>query len=145
MGLVPDHAPAAEHALAFLADQVSVAAAPESTELGSTLSVTIGAGAMTVTVTDCVAEPPGPVQTIPYSVVLERTPVDQVPVVVRAPCQPPEALHAVAFCEVQLKADTPPLATVAGVAANVTVGAEEVTMTCADWVAEPPCPVQVSV
>jgi hypothetical protein len=60
--LVPDQAPEAEHAVTFLADQVRVEAAPESTVLGAALSVTSGGKPETVTVADCVAEPPVPVQ-----------------------------------------------------------------------------------
>ncbi len=58
---VPDQAPEAEHAVALLLDQVSVEALPELMVLGLALSVTKGAKAGTVTVADCVAEPPGPV------------------------------------------------------------------------------------
>jgi hypothetical protein len=60
--LVPDQAPEAEHAVAFIADQVRVEAAPESTVLGAALRVTTGGNPETVTVADCVAEPPDPVQ-----------------------------------------------------------------------------------
>jgi hypothetical protein len=59
--LVPDHAPEAEHAVAFCADQVNVAAAPELMVLGFALSVTTGDKGVTVTVALCVAEPPSPV------------------------------------------------------------------------------------
>lgn len=59
---VPDQAPEAEHAVALLADQVSVEAEPGMTVLGTALSVTIGGNVGTVTVTICVAEPPDPVQ-----------------------------------------------------------------------------------
>jgi hypothetical protein len=60
--LLPDHPPEAEHAVAFLVDQVSVEASPEVTVLGAALTVTSGANPDTVTVADCVAEPPAPVQ-----------------------------------------------------------------------------------
>lgn len=60
--MVPDQAPDPEQAVAFFVDQVSVDAAPELTVLGEALSVTIGGSAATVTVTDCLAEPAGPVQ-----------------------------------------------------------------------------------
>jgi len=77
-------------------------------------------------------------------VVLGSAPVDQVPLIATAPRQPPAAVHAVAFSELQLNVDMPPLAIVAGDAASVTVGAGEVTTTSADCEAEPPGPVQVS-
>ena len=60
--LVPDHAPEATHEVAFVADHVSVALLPLLMALGPTLSVTVGADALTETVTDCVALPPLPVQ-----------------------------------------------------------------------------------
>jgi hypothetical protein len=143
--LLPDHEPEAEHAVAFLVDQVTVEAAPELTVLGLALSVTTGGNPETVTVADCVADPPDPVQVNTYSVVLESAPVDHVPFVATAPLQPSEAVHAVAFSDFQLRLDMPPLTTVAGEAARVTVGAGEVTTTSADCEADPPGPVQVSV
>jgi hypothetical protein len=78
-------------------------------------------------------------------VVLVSAPVDQVPLVATAPLQPPEAVHAVAFSDFQLRLDEPPLATVVGKAVNATVGVGEVTAISADVEAEPPGPVQVSV
>jgi hypothetical protein len=113
-------------------DQASVAAVPEVTVLGTALSVTTGGNAETVTVADCIAEPPVPVHVNAYSVVLERAPVDQVPLVATPPFQPPEAVQAVASCEFQLKVDMAPLAIVVGDADSVTVGAGEVTTTSAD-------------
>ena len=64
-----------------------------------------------------------PVQVSSNSVVLESAPVDQVPLVAKAPCQPPDAVQEVAFCDCQVRLDTPPLATVDGDAANAIVGA----------------------
>jgi hypothetical protein len=125
---LPDQAPAVEHVVAFWLDQDRVDSVPTTTVLGLTLSVTTGANSETVTVIDCVAEPPVPVQVSWYSVVLEREPVDQVPLVATAPCQPPAAVHAVALSEFQLKVDVPPLAIVVGDADRVTVGAGEVAM-----------------
>ena len=130
--MLPDQAPEAEQDVAFCADQASVAAEPKVTVLGTALSVTSGGDAETVTVADCIADPPVPVHVNAYSVVLERAPVDQVPFVATPPCQPPEAVQAVAFCEFQLKVDMPPLAIVVGDADRVTVGAGEVTTTSAD-------------
>jgi hypothetical protein len=131
--------------VAFFADQVSVDAVPELTVLGAALNVTSGCNAETVTVADCVAERPAPVQVSSYSVVLESAPVDQVPLVATVPFQPPAAVQAVALAEFQLKVDVPPLAIVVGDADSVTVGASVVTTTSADWEADPPGPLQVSV
>ena len=50
--LVPDQSPEALHAVAFCVDQVSVAAAPELTELGAAPNVIKGGNALTVTVAD---------------------------------------------------------------------------------------------
>jgi hypothetical protein len=143
--LLPDHAPEAEHAVALLLDQVSVAAPPELSVLGLALNVIAGAKADTVTVADWVAEPPVPVQVSSNSVVLESALVDQVPLVATAPLQPPAAVQAVAFSELQVRLDLPPFATVAGVAPKVTAGVAVVTMISADWEVEPPGPVQVRV
>ena len=100
--------------------QVSVAAPPAFTVLGAALSVTIGALLETVTVADCVADPPAPAQVSSYSVVLVRAPVDQVPLVGTLPCQPPEAVQAVASTDFQVSVELPPLLTVVGAAVNET-------------------------
>jgi hypothetical protein len=142
---LPDQAPEAVQAVALLLDQVSIEAVPELTVLGLARSVTTGGKVGTVTVTDCVAVPPSPVQVRSYSVVLVSAPVDQVPLVATAPLQAPEAVHAVASVELQVKVELAPLATVVGAAVNVTVGAGPVTTTSADCEAEPPVPVQVRV
>jgi hypothetical protein len=112
--------------VAFWLDHDNVEPVPTSTVLGLAVSATTGANSETVTVADCVAEPPAPVQINSYSVVLESAPVDQVPLVATAPCQPPDAVHAVAFCEFQLNVDMPPLAIVVGDADRVAVGKDEV-------------------
>ena len=59
--LAPDQAPEAVQAVALLLDQVSVEALPEPMVPGAALIMTNGGKEGTVTVTDCVAEPPGPV------------------------------------------------------------------------------------
>jgi hypothetical protein len=143
--LPPDQSPEAVHAVTFCVDQVRVEAAPDTTVLGEALKVTIGGKAETVTVADCAADPPSPVQASSYSVVLLSAPVDQVPLVATGPLQPPEALQAVAFCALQVKVDMPPLATAAGAAVKVTVGAGVATTTSADSEDVPPVPEQVSV
>jgi hypothetical protein len=74
--LEPLQPPDAVHAVALLLDQVSVEVAPSLTVLGEAVNMTIGALLETVTVADCVAGPPGPVQVSSYSVVLVRVPVD---------------------------------------------------------------------
>ncbi len=61
-GMVPDHAPDAEHDAAFAADQVSIVPLPLVTELGLALRLMVGTGDVTDTAADCVALPPVPVQ-----------------------------------------------------------------------------------
>ncbi len=67
------------------------------------------------------------------------------PLSATAPLQPPEAAHAVALVELQVKLEIAPLVTVVGAADSVSVGAGLVTTTAADCEAEPPAPVHVSV
>jgi hypothetical protein len=71
-------------------------------------------------------------------------PVDCEPLAALVPDQAPEAVQEVALVADQVNVELPPLATVLGLAAKVTVGAGEVTDTVADCVALPPVPVQVS-
>lgn len=118
----PLQAPDAVQELALLLDQVSIEALPAFTVAGAALSVTVGALLDTVTVADCVADPPPPVQVNSYSVVLVRAPVDQVPLVGTLPCQPPEAVQALASEDFQVSVDRPPWLTVVGAAANVIDG-----------------------
>ena len=143
--LVPGQVSEPEQEVALFVDHVKVVEAPELTVLGLAVNVTEGAKAETVTMADCVAEPPVPVQVSSNSVVLESAPVDQVPLVAKAPLQPPDALQEVAFCDCQVRLEASPLATVDGDAASVIVGAGEITTTSADCEADPPGPEQVSV
>jgi hypothetical protein len=108
--------------------------------------VTTGALLETVTVADCVAGPLAPVQVSSYSVVFVRVPVGQLPLVATLPCQPPEAVHAVAPTELQVSVELPPLLTVVGAAVSVTDAlAGGPTTTSTDCVAVPPDPVHASV
>jgi hypothetical protein len=136
--LGPDQFPEAVQAVAFTLVQVSEETPPAGTVLGLAERVTWGAREVTVTVVDCEAEPPGPVQVISNSVSLERWPVDQVPLVARAPVHPPVARHWVAFCVFQVRVDMPSVLTVVGEALKVMEGAGVVvTVTCRDWVVVP--------
>ena len=143
VALDPDQAPEAVHEVALLDDQVSIDALPLARVLGLALKLTAAVG-FTVTVADCAALPPGPVQLRLYVALAVSAPVDCEPVTALVPDQAPEPVHAVALVVDQPKVELPPLATVLGLAANVTVGAGEVTETVADCVALPPLPVQVS-
>ena len=59
---LPDQPPEAVQELALVVDHDRVAVAPFITVLGLTLNETVGAAAATLTVADCVALPPAPVQ-----------------------------------------------------------------------------------
>jgi hypothetical protein len=133
--------------LVALADvHVRVDALPLATLVGLAVNDTVGAaGAETVTVADCDAEPPAPVQVRVNLVVAVRAAVVCEPAVASAPLQPPEALQAVALVDDQVSADVAPLLTVAGFAVRVTAGAGVVTDTVAACAALPPLPLQVRV
>ena len=60
--LVPDHAPEAVQEVASTDDQDRTDALPLAILLGEALSLTVGGVALTDTVADCTALPPGPVQ-----------------------------------------------------------------------------------
>jgi hypothetical protein len=63
IALLPDQPPEAVHEVAWLDDQVSVELPPAVIVLGFTLKLTVTDGfALTVTVADCAALPPAPVQ-----------------------------------------------------------------------------------
>jgi len=62
MALEPVQPPEAAQEVAFVDVQLKVEVAPLATVLGLALSVTVGAGVVTVTVADCAALPPLPVQ-----------------------------------------------------------------------------------
>lgn len=61
-GSVPAHPPVAVHAVAFVDDHVNVALPPLATVVGAAVNVMDGADVPTVTVADCAALPPVPVQ-----------------------------------------------------------------------------------
>jgi hypothetical protein len=108
--------------LALLEDQLSVADPPLLTVVGLALRLTAGAGLETLTVTDRLAPPPGPLQVSVKVVVALSAPVPAVPLIGSLPDQPPDAVQLVALVEDQLSIADPPLLTLPGVALNVTVG-----------------------
>jgi hypothetical protein len=59
---LPDQACEATQVVALVVDHDSTEALPVVTVLGFALKLTVGAGALTVTVADCAALPPLPVQ-----------------------------------------------------------------------------------
>lgn len=62
IGTAPDQAPEALQEVALVEDQLKVALPPLVSELGLARKAIVGAAALTETVADCAAEPPGPVQ-----------------------------------------------------------------------------------
>jgi hypothetical protein len=93
------------------------------------------------------AVPPVPLQLKVNVVAFDSAGVLALPAVAFVPVQPPEALHDVAFDDVQVNVLVPPLATLVGDADSVTVGAgvEADTVTDALACLLPPAPVQVRV
>jgi hypothetical protein len=125
-------------------DQLKVELPPLLTLVGLALKAIVGIGeAVVVTVADCAAVPPPPVQVRVYLVVAVSAGVALVPVIGCVPLQPPEAVHEVAFVELQLSVAVFPLTIVAGLAVRVIDGAGLVIDTDADWEEVPPAPVQL--
>lgn len=143
----PLQPPEALHAVALVDDQVNVEVAPLFTLVGLAAKVTAGAGLLTETVADCAALPPVPLQVSVYVWLALSAPVDCEPLTALVPDQAPDAEHVVALVADQLNVELLPLATVLGLAASVTVGAEEdaFTETVADCAALPPDPEHVRV
>jgi len=129
----PLHPPDAVQEVALVDDQDSVELPPFATVLGLALKLTVGAGEDTVTVADCAALPPVPVQVRVYEAFAVSAPVDCEPPMALAPDQAPEAVQAVAFVVDQIKVELLALTIELGFAARLTVGAGvgEVTETAA--------------
>jgi hypothetical protein len=114
--------------------------------LGLATKLMVGTGCVTVTVADCAALPPVPVQVRVYVAFAVSAPVDCVPVTALAPDHAPEAVHEVALVEDHVSVEEPPLLIVLGLAPKLTVAEGlPLTVTVADCAALPPEPVQVTV
>jgi hypothetical protein len=146
IALLPDQPPEAVHAVALLEVQVRVALLPLATVLGLALMLTVTVGfALTETVADWAALPPGPVQLSVYVALAVSAPVDWVPCTDFVPDQAPEAVQAVAFVVAQFNVALLPLVMALGPTLKLTVGAGDLIETVADWVAVPPFPEQIRV
>jgi hypothetical protein len=131
--LAPDHAPVPVQAVALLEVHVKVELAPLATELGEALRLIVGSCfALTVTVADCAAVPPLPVQVREYVALAVSAPVDCVPLSALVPDHAPEAVHAVALLADQVSVEVAPLMIELGLAVKATVGAGALTETLAD-------------
>lgn len=86
--------------------------------------------------------PPGPVHVNVKLVVVARGPVLAVPLAARVPLQPPVAVQAVAFAELQINEAALPAATAAGLAVSVAVGTTLIAVFAGALA--PPGPVHVS-
>jgi len=127
VAFAPLQPPEAVQVVALVAFQFRVAALPLGTLFGLAPNVTTGAGVVVpvVTVTDVVAllMPPGPVQDSVKFALAFRAAVGWLPLVATVPLQAPEAVHEVAFVELQLIVELPPEAMLAGEALRDSVGA----------------------
>ena len=152
--MLPVHPPEAVQLAALVTVQLSVVPPPLATVDGVALTITEGSGGATggttVTLTDCVAVPPAPVQVSANDEFAVSGPVEALPEVALLPLQLPEAEQAAALVDDQVNVEAPPDSTVEGTAASDTdgpCGAEggAVTFAVTVWPAVPPEPMHVSV
>jgi hypothetical protein len=144
-GSFPLQPPEAAHAVALVELQWSVVAAPLTTEAGLAVSAVVGGvGATAVTVTVEVAGvlPAPPAHVSVKLVVAFSGPVLALPLGGSFPLQPPEAVHAVAFVELQLSVAVPPVLTLIVLAFSATLGGGSVGggSVCAGDEDDPPEP-----
>lgn len=117
---VPLQPPDAVHDDALVELQVSIEVPPIATTVGYATNVAVG---MTLTRTvDSPLVPPVPVQVIAYEVGIAIAPVLSVPLVALVPLQPPEAVHELAFVELQVRVEAAPLLTAVCAALRDAVG-----------------------
>jgi hypothetical protein len=105
----PLQPPDAEQEVALVELHVKVEEPPEAITDGYTDSAAVGR-MFTVAVAGALV-PPAPVHTSEYTVLALTGPVLELPLAVRLPLHPPEAVHAVALVELQVSVDEPPEAT----------------------------------
>ncbi len=141
--LEPLQDPDAVQLVALVVLHVSVDEAPDCTLVGDALNDNVGA-ATTVTEAFFATEPPLPVHVSVYVLAALSVPVLCAPEVALLPLHPPDAVQLVAFVAVHVSCAAAPDCTLAGDAANVSVGAAS-TLTAAVCDTEPPAPEHVSV
>jgi hypothetical protein len=139
IGIDPVQAPEPLQAVALLVVHVTVELAPAAIDAGVALRFTRGAGEATVTVIDCVAVPPAPVQVSVKLVVVVSAAVICVPLGAMLPLQPPLAVQLVASVAVQLSSVLVPGSTVVACAERFTagVGVGALATTCPDLMFAP--------
>jgi hypothetical protein len=124
VGCEPDQPPEAVHDVTFALVHESCVVAPLGTLIGVAVRLTVGVGAaVTVTVFESLAVPPGPVQVSVNVVLVVSALLAAPPFVACEPDHPPDAVHDVAFALVQDRFVVEPLATLIGFAVRLTVGA----------------------
>jgi hypothetical protein len=134
----PLQPPEAVHEVALVELHVNVAAPPAATTVGAAVNVTVGMGIIVTVLTRGTVVPPGPVQTSENDVGAVNGPVLTLPLAVRIPLQPPEAVHEVALVELHVSIDALPEATAVGAADRLAVGmGSNVTVATAGGVAPP--------
>ncbi len=138
--------PEAVQAVALEAEYCSVTGLPATVVLGVATSCTTGGLPATVTVTDCVAEPPQPVQSRVYSVVLVNGPVNCEPLVGIGPFQPSplDAVQLLAWETLHVSVVSAPLAMVVSAAVSVIFGASCRARTWVLAILDPLGPLQVT-
>jgi hypothetical protein len=117
------------HDVALIELHVSVEAPPATTTVGVATIVAVG-----ITLTSTLAAPlvpVVPVQVMEYELGTASAPVLCVPLVAFVPLQLPDAVHEVAFVELQDSVEALPLATVAGAAPIDAVGSVPVLLVLA--------------
>ena len=120
VALLPLQPPEAVQEVALVELQVSVEAPPVATTDGFATNVAVGTTLTTTVETPLV--PPVPLHVKEYELGIVIAPVLCVPLVALVPLQPPVAVHDVAFVELQVSVDAPPLAMDVGAALRDAVG-----------------------
>jgi hypothetical protein len=117
--LVPDQPPEAVQLVASALDHVRVELPPLATVAGLAVKDSEGAAAEIEMLTDCMAVPPEPPHVRVYVFEDCRVPVDSLPDTGLVPAQAPDAVQLLASVAFHVKLDSRPLATLDGLAWNV--------------------------
>jgi hypothetical protein len=146
VGLLPVQLPEAVQLVALVVDHINVVEPPLLTVSGLAVMVTVGCtlGAVIATLAVAAPMPPRPVHVSVKAEAIVILVIISLPLVPRGPLQLPEAAQLLALFEAQVSVLAPPLTTLVGVAAIVTVGAGTMA-TLAEAAPIPPGPVHVSV
>jgi len=127
VALAPDQPPEAVHDVVSVEDHVRVDDPPLATDVGFAESDTVGTGGgsgvpVTLTCVEALPLPFGPLQVREKLLFALTGPLDWLPEVGLVPDHAPVAEHDVAFVEVHVSVETPPLATDVGFAPRDTDG-----------------------